>query len=175
MTGSDWPPSHLPSYPPPDGPGPLRGRVLDALLDEGYAPDVDADGDVAFVVREQRLFVRCVDGVHGGDGPGGVHGRVPLARVFGQWRISGSVPDDELVRLRACNTVTGRYELARASLQGDVLVVVADVVVPGEPDLRPLLTAASAVVLSAVRAWHAAAGSGSAGGGSAEGADGGAT
>jgi hypothetical protein len=165
MTGSGWPPS----YPPPlDDPVPLRGRVLDALFDEGLSPNVDDDGDVAYAVRGQRLFVRCVEA---GEEVGRVRGSAPLARVFGQWRLGDAVPDDELVRLRACNDVISRYDLVKASIHADVLLVVVDLVVPDQPDLRPLLTAASDGVLSAVRAWHAAAGGRMPGSGSGSGRD----
>ncbi|SDQ74198.1 hypothetical protein [Quadrisphaera sp. DSM 44207] len=163
MSSEEWPPS----YPPPASSRPLRGRVLDALLDEGLRPDVDADGDVAFTLRGQRLFVRCVDPDPDLDPGGGaarpdrLRGRVPLARVFGQWHLGDSVPADPLLRLRAANDITARYDLVKASLHDDVLLVLVDLVVVDAADdapLRPLLTGAAAGVLSAVRAWYAAAG-----------------
>lgn len=153
MTGSDWPPS----FPPPaDAPRPLRGRVLDALIDEGLAPDVDDDGDVSFRLRGQQLFVRCVDAETGG-GPRTRDG-APLARVFGQWRVSGPAPERELVRLRAANEVTSRFDLVKATVRDDVLLVVVDLVVHGEPPLGSMVRSAATGVLAAVRAWHAAAG-----------------
>jgi len=36
-------PTSLPDFPPPSDQRPLRGRVLDVLLDEGYRPDIDDD------------------------------------------------------------------------------------------------------------------------------------
>ena len=153
MTGSDWPPS----YPPPaDAPRPLRGRVLDALLDEGLDPDVDDDGDVSYRLRGQQLFVRCIDA--GSGGPSRTRGGAPLARVFGQWRLGDSVPAQELARLRATNEVTSRFDLVKASVHDDVLLVVVDLVVHGDPPLRSMLASASTGVLAAVRAWHAVAG-----------------
>ena len=59
MTMSD--PTSLPNFPPPPSEHPLRGRVLDILLDEGFQPDIDSDGDVAFKVQGQQLFVRCLE------------------------------------------------------------------------------------------------------------------
>ena len=58
------------------GSGRLRERVVAALLDGGYRPTVDDDGDVEVSVQGQMLFVRCLDSVP------------PLMRVFGQWLIA---------------------------------------------------------------------------------------
>ena len=44
-------PTSLPNFPPPADEHPLRGRVLDILVDLGLAPNLDTDGDVAFTVR----------------------------------------------------------------------------------------------------------------------------
>jgi len=71
-------PTSLPDFPPPSDQRPLRGRVLDVLLDEGYRPDIDDDGDVAVKVQGQQLYVRCTEG------------DFTVLRVFGQWRL-----DDE--------------------------------------------------------------------------------
>jgi hypothetical protein len=72
-------PTSLPSFPPPPDEHPLRGRVLDALIDEGLNPSIDDDGDVAVEVQEQMLFVRCLDT------------QPPMMRVFGQWLLDDSV------------------------------------------------------------------------------------
>ena len=57
-------PTSLPNFPPPADEHPLRGRVLDVLKDHQLDPNIDADGDVAFMIGEppQQLFVRCQDG-----------------------------------------------------------------------------------------------------------------
>ena len=73
-------PTSLPNFPPPANEHPLRGRVLDALIDQALAPNVDNDGDVAFTVQDQQLFVRCTEG------------DFQIMRVFGQWAISDAVP-----------------------------------------------------------------------------------
>jgi len=139
-------PASLPSFPPPGDEHPLRGRVLDAFLDEGLAPNVDEDGDVEVRVNDQRLFVRCADEP------------LPMMRVFGQWRIGDSVPSDELVRLRAANHVTARLNLIKASVHEDVLLVAVDLVSPPEQGLRQLLSGAVQGVLQAVKTWHVTAG-----------------
>lgn len=141
-------PTSLPSFPPSGDEHPLRGRVLDALIDAGLAPNVDSDGDVSLVVQGQKMFVRCVDGP------------LPMMRVFGQWRVGDSVPDDELRRLRAANDVTARTNLVKATVHGSVLLVAVDLVVPGATPLPQLLQGAFAGVLAAVKAWHVAAGGG---------------
>jgi hypothetical protein len=135
-------PTSLPSFPPPEDEHPLRGRVLDALLDEGYRPDVDEDGDVAVRVQGQQLFVRCMDTVP------------PLMRVFGQWMIGDDVPGDELLRLQAANAVTGTLNLVKATVFDDRLVIAVDLVVAESLDLRALLTATLDAVLGSVQTWH---------------------
>src|SRR5215218_7524411 len=103
-------PTSLPDFPPPSHEHPLRGRVLDLLLDEGYRPDIDEDGDIAVKVQGQQLYVRCVEG------------DVTILRIFGQWRLGEAVVHDELARLRACNLVTARLSVAKTVLAEDVLV-----------------------------------------------------
>jgi hypothetical protein len=139
-------PTSLPSFPPPGDEHPVRGRVLDALIDAGLAPNVDKDGDVALLVQNQKMFVRCVDGP------------VSMMRVFGQWRIGDSVAADELSRLRAANDVTARTNLVKVTLHDDVLLVAVDLVVPDATPLSQLLQGSFAGVLSAVKAWHVSAG-----------------
>lgn len=136
-------PTSLPNFPPPAGEHPLRGRVLDALIDEGFRPDVDEDGDVAVRVQGQQLFVRCMDTAP------------PLMRVFGQWMIGDDVPGGELIRLRAANAVTGALNLVKATVLDDRLVIAVDLVVGDSLDLRSLLTATVDAVLGSVQTWHA--------------------
>ncbi len=135
-------PTSLPSFAPPTDGQPLRGRVLDALLDEGFRPTIDEDGDVAFQAQGQPLFVRCIQA------------RPELVRVFGQWSTE-AVPGDELVRLRAANAVTGTLNLVKATVHDDRIVVVIDLVVSDGLELRALLTATVDAVLGSVQTWHA--------------------
>lgn len=138
-------PTSVPDFPPPGGQHPLRGRVLDVLLDEGFRPDIDEDGDVAVKVQGHQLYLRCVEG------------QVSLLRVFGQWRIGdGEAADerDELLRLRACNAVNARLSVGKVVLAGDVLVASAEhVVVPGT-QLGALVAASFEVVPTAVTVWQ---------------------
>jgi hypothetical protein len=136
-------PTSLPNFPPPEHEHPLRGRVLDALIDEGFRPDVDEDGDVSVRVQGQQLFVRCMD-----TSP-------PLMRVFGQWMIGDDVPGGEITRLRAANAVTGALNLVKATVLDDRLVIAVDLVVADSLDLRTLLTATVDAVLGSVQTWHA--------------------
>jgi hypothetical protein len=122
---------------------PLRGRVLDALLDEGYRPTIDEDGDVAFKAQGQLVFVRCVPS------------EPPLMRVFGQWIIGDDVPGDELVRLRAANAVTGALNLVKTTVHDDRLVVAVDLVISEGLDLASLITATTDAVIGSVQTWHA--------------------
>lgn len=139
-------PSALPSFPPPPGEHPLRGRVLDVLIDAGLAPDLDGDGDVAVDVDGQKMFVRCVDG------------DMPLMRLFGQWRIGATVPDDELRRLRAASRITARLNLVKVTLHDSVLLVAIDVIVSPDTDLRQVLLSGFPALMGAVQMWHSEAG-----------------
>ena len=145
-------PTSLPSFPPPPDEHPLRGRVLDALIDEGGQPVLDDDGDVVIVVNDQRMFVRCADG------------EVPMMRIFGQWRIGETVPSDELTRLRVAGDLTTRMNLVKVAVHEDVLFVGIDVLVTPEMPLRVVLNSCFAAVLNSVRMWHEQAGGGGEGG-----------
>ncbi len=143
-------PTALPDFPPPPGEHPLRGRVLDVLFDEGYRPDIDADGDVALKVQGQQLYIRCTEG------------EITVLRVFGQWRLGDVVPDDELALLRACNAVSSRLSVVKTTLGEGILVVSADhVVTPGTP-LQVVVTSSLELVLTAVNLWHESLGGGAA-------------
>lgn len=139
-------PTSLPSFPPPEDEHPLRGRVLDALIDLKLQPNVDRDGDVSLTVQQQKMFVRCVDGP------------IPMMRAFGQWRVGESVPADELARLRAANDITARTNLVKTTVHDGVLLVAVDLVVPPSTPLPQLLQGAFTGILAAVKAWHVAAG-----------------
>ncbi len=133
-------PTSLPSFTPVN---PLRSRVIDALLDHGYEPVIDEDGDVVVRAQEQALFVRCLDS------------RPPLMRVFGHWLLDGSLPGNELIRLRAANAVTGALNLVKVTLHEDRLAVAVDLVVGEEMDLGPLLVSAIDATLGSVHTWDA--------------------
>lgn len=139
-------PSSPPSFPPSPDDHPLRGRVLDALIDAGLAPELDDDGDVAIEVEGQKMFVRCADG------------DMPLMRVFGQWRIGPTVPEDELTRLRAASAVTARLNLVKVTLHDSVLLVAIDAIATPETDLQQVLVTAFPALLGAVQMWHQQAG-----------------
>lgn len=135
-------PTSLPSFPPPADEHPLRGRVLDALQDEGFRPDLDADGDVSFKAEGQQLFVHCTEG------------DVPVLRVFGQWQIGEDLPQDELAQLRAANDLTLRLNIVKCGLSNGTLVVTGEHIVTPESDVRGLLQLSTQLVLTAVHLWH---------------------
>jgi len=135
-------PSSLPNFPPPPSEHPLRGRVLDALIDEGLEPNIDADGDVAFAIQEQQLFVRCIEG------------DFTIMRVFGQWQVGEDVPQDALSQLEACNELNLRLNVVKAGIANGTLVVTGEHVIVPETDLGALLVVTTQLVLSAVHMWH---------------------
>jgi len=135
-------PSSLPNFPPPPTEHPLRGRVLDALIDEGFEPNIDEDGDVAFTVQDQQLFVRCMEG------------DFTIMRVFGQWQVGADVPQDVLTQLMACNELTLRLNVVKAGIANGTLVVTGEHVVAPESDVKGLLVVTTQLVLSAVHMWH---------------------
>lgn len=135
-------PTSLPNFPPPADEHPLRGRVLDALQDEGFRPDIDADGDVSFKVEGQQLFVHCTEG------------ELPVMRVFGQWQIDKELPQDELSQLRAANDLSLRLNVVKAGLNAGTLVVTCEHVVTPAVDVRQLVQISYQLVLTAVQMWH---------------------
>ncbi len=135
-------PTSLPSFPPPSSERPLRGRVLDALIDEGFEPNIDDDGDVAFTAQEQQLFVRCMEG------------DFSVMRVFGQWQIGQDVPADPLTRLIACNELTLSLNVVKTGIANETLVVTGEHVVGADTDVKGLLVVTTQLVLSAVHLWH---------------------
>lgn len=137
-------PTATPDFPPPSNEHPLRGRVLDVLIDEGYRPDIDADGDVAVKVQGQQMYLRCTEG------------EISILRVFGQWRLGDAVAGGELARLKACNSVTARLSVAKTTLADDVLVASAEHVVGQATPLTQLVTTSLELVLTAVNLWHEA-------------------
>jgi hypothetical protein len=135
-------PTSLPSFPPPPSEHPLRGRVLDALIDEGFGPNIDDEGDVAFTVQDQQLFVRCMEG------------DFTIMRVFGQWQIGADVPQDALSQLSACNELTLRLNVVKAGIANETLVVTGEHVIGPDTDVKGLLVVTTQLVLSAVHMWH---------------------
>ena len=135
-------PTSLPNFPPPPTEHPLRGRVLDALIDEGFGPNIDEDGDVAFTVQDQQLFVRCMEG------------DFTIMRVFGQWQIGTDVPQDALTQLMACNDLTLRLNVVKTGIANNTLVVTGEHVIGKDTDVKGLLVVTTQLVLSAVHMWH---------------------
>lgn len=134
-------PTSLPDFPPSPSERPLRGRVLDVLLDEGYRPDIDDDGDVAVKIKGQQLYVRCTEG------------EFTVLRVFGQWRLDDAA-GDELALLQACNSVSSRLSVAKTTLRDGTLVVSADHLVTSATPLQMVVISSLELVLSAVGLWH---------------------
>ena len=135
-------PTSLPNFPPPSTERPLRGRVLDALIDEGFKPNIDDDGDVAFTVQDQQLFVRCMEG------------EFSIMRVFGQWQIGADVPQDSLTQLMACNELTLSLNVVKTGIANETLVVTGEHVIGADTDVKELLVVTTQLVLSAVHLWH---------------------
>ena len=135
-------PTSLPNFPPPSSERPLRGRVLDALIDEGFKPNIDDDGDVAFTVQDQQLFVRCMEG------------EFSIMRVFGQWQIGADVPQDSLTQLMACNELTLSLNVVKTGIANETLVVTGEHVIGADTDVKELLVVTTQLVLSAVHLWH---------------------
>lgn len=140
-------PTALPSFPPPRDEHPLRGRILDVLIDEGFRPDLGQDGDVSVKVQGQQLIIRSVDGKPDGSQPA-------MMRIFGQWQIGAGVPQDELARLRAANHLTARLNVVKVSVHDRLLLVSAEYLVFPGADLRRLLLSTFQGLLGAVRLWH---------------------
>jgi hypothetical protein len=135
-------PTALPNFPPAPDEHPLRGRILDVLQDLSLTPVIDEDGDVAFTIDEQKMFVRCQDG------------ELPLMRVFGQWLIGDHVPDDPLLRLQRCNDFTLQLNCAKTGVSNDNLVVTTEHVITEGADLSVLFQVSVNVILQAVALWN---------------------
>ena len=136
-------PTALPNVPPPAAPGnAVRDRVVEALRTDGLIAEVDQDGDVAYKVDGQQLFVRVVEG------------DVTILRVFGQWQIGEDVPSDELAQLRACNELAVRLSVVKAALAGGTLLVTAEQVLLPGTDAHPFLPMLTQAVLAGVQGWH---------------------
>lgn len=135
-------PTSLPNFPPPADEHPVRGRVLDALVDLGVAPNIDSDGDVAFTVNEQQLFVRCTEG------------DVQIMRVFGQWQIQDDLLGDRVKLFETCNELNLNLNCLKSGIAGTTLVVTGEHVVTPGSDVPALLQVSIQVILSGVHIWH---------------------
>jgi hypothetical protein len=135
-------PTSLPNFPPPPDEHPLRGRVLDVLVDLGLAPNLDNDGDVAFTVNEQQLFVRCSEG------------EVEIMRVFGQWQIQDDLLGDRLLLHETCNELNLNMNCVKTGVAGSTLVVIGEHLATPGADLNTMLQVSIQENLSGVHIWH---------------------
>lgn len=156
-------PTALPNLTPPSGPGgapqggdatgltaqpgepiteaPLRARCRDALVELGLEATIDDDGDVAFAFEDQQLFIRTDDESN-------------VLRVFGQWSLEDPVPTDELERLKVSNDVNVAFNLVKAAVANDTLLVTSEHILPRGADVRGLLGVAVPLVIQGVQLWH---------------------
>jgi hypothetical protein len=135
-------PTSLPNFPPPADEHPLRGRVLDVLVDLGVQPNIDTDGDVAFRVNDQQLFVRCSEG------------EVEIMRVFGQWQVQEELLGDRLKLHETCNELNLNMNCVKTGVAGSTLVVIGEHLTTPGADLSTMLQVSIQVILSGVHIWH---------------------
>lgn len=136
-------PAALPNFPPPADVRPLRGRVLDALQDLKFDPDLDTEGDVAFTAAEHKLFVRSMD-----------NDKFDIMRTFGQWKIADRIPQDMETRLNACNDVTLGMNLVKAGIAGGNLILTVEQVIAKKEDPKAKLSISVGLLVQAVALWH---------------------
>ncbi|MFK5633205.1 MULTISPECIES: hypothetical protein [unclassified Ornithinimicrobium] len=136
-------PTSLPNFPPPAQERPLTGRVLDALQDLQMNPNLDGEGDVAFSVKDQKLFVKVVAGQ-----------QFDIMRIFGQWQISSTVPDDMATRLNGCNDVTLGVNLVKAGIANNNLVLAVEQIVARQENPKAKVQIATGLLLQALPLWH---------------------
>ncbi|KGN42607.1 T3SS (YopN, CesT) and YbjN peptide-binding chaperone 1 [Knoellia aerolata] len=135
-------PTSLPSFPPPADEHPLRGRVLDVLVDMGAQPNLDTDGDVAYQANEQTIFVRVTEG------------ELPVMRIFGQWTLPDEVASDTAKVSATCNEVNLSLNCVKTGVANNTLVVTSEhLVVPGA-EVATLVQVSTSIILSAVQLWH---------------------
>lgn len=135
-------PTSLPNFPPPADEHPLRGRVLDVLVDAGAQPNIDADGDVAFQANEQTIFVRVTEG------------DLPVMRVFGQWTLPDEVASDTDKVSATCNEVNLSLNCVKTGVANNTLVVTSEHLVVQGADVATLVQVSTSIILSAVQLWH---------------------
>ncbi|WP_194092434.1 hypothetical protein [Ornithinimicrobium flavum] len=136
-------PTSLPNFPPPPQDRPLTGRVLDALQDLTFSPNLDSQGDIAFEVQGQRLFVKIITGE-----------QFDIMRVFGQWQIAETVPDDMTTRLNGCNDVTLGVNLVKAGIANNNLVLAVEQIVARQEAPKGKVQVATGLILQALQLWH---------------------
>jgi hypothetical protein len=136
-------PTSLPNFPPPPQERPLTGRVLDALQDLQMTPNLDTQGDVAFEAKGQKLFVKVVSGE-----------QFDIMRVFGQWQVAGSVPEDLTTRLNGCNDVTLGVNLVKAGIANGNLVLAVEQIIARQEQPKAKVQIATGLILQALQLWH---------------------
>lgn len=143
-------PTALPNFGPTPTPSgeqsepeaPLRDRIEAALRELGLEPRIDDEGDVAFTFSEQQMFVRAADDESN------------VLRVFGQWALEDPVPTDPVERLQVSNDLNVAFNLVKAAVAGDTLLVTSEHILPRGADVRGLLGLALPLVLQGVQLWH---------------------
>ncbi|KGN37008.1 T3SS (YopN, CesT) and YbjN peptide-binding chaperone 1 [Knoellia subterranea] len=135
-------PTSLPNFPPPANEHPLRGRVLDVLVDMGAQPNIDNDGDVAFQANEQTIFIRATEG------------DLPVMRVFGQWTLPDEVAADAAKVSATCNEVNLSLNCVKTGVANNTLVVTSEHLVTPGADVATLVQVSTSIILSAVQLWH---------------------
>ena len=136
-------PTALPNFPPPPEDNPLTGRVLDALQDLQMSPNLDQQGDVAFEVRDQKLFVKVVEGE-----------QFDIMRVFGQWVIADSMPQDLQTRLNGCNDITLGVNLVKSGIANGNLVLAVEQIVARQEQPKAKVQISTGLILQALQLWH---------------------
>lgn len=135
-------PTSLPNFPPPANEHPLRGRVLDVLVDAGAQPNIDTDGDVAYQANDQTIFVRVTEG------------DLPVMRVFGQWTLPQEVASDADKVSATCNEVNLSLNCVKTGVANNTLVVTSEHLVVQGADVATLVQVSTSIILSAVQLWH---------------------
>lgn len=132
-----------PTFAGPDEDSPTRDAVMKVLADAGFAPEVDADGDVSYTVDDQQLFVRSMDG------------EPSLIRVFGQWQVA-DLDADLLKRLNAANDITLSLNIIKVGIANGNLVVTGEHIIHEPKELEMVLQTTTMMILQAVQLWFQA-------------------
>lgn len=136
-------PTSLPNFSLPPQERPLVERVLEALTELQLDPVLDQEGDVAFEARDQRMFVKVAQG-----------DQFDVMRVFGQWQIADTVPEDLATRLNGCNDVTLGVNLVKAGIAGGNLILAVEQII-ARPELpKAKLQIATGLILQSLPLWH---------------------
>jgi hypothetical protein len=116
----------------------LQKLYLGVLADEGYAPELDSDGDVRFKHEGKNYFIEVRE-----DDP--FFFRVVLPNF---WEIES---DEEHVRaIRAANAVTGDIPVAKVfGLRGDTWCAV-EMFLPSQESFEPVFNRCLLVIQQAV-------------------------